>query len=152
MRMARRIVFLIAAAVLLLNLPYLWGLQPYVVLSGSLRPEIPEGSLIYVEIREDPQPEEKLVCIRKPEEGSGENARQVLGVLKFTIPGAGYLMKILDAPVLCVFAAGVCLPVEGAFSLWRKCERREGDSGRKKKYVFRKVLQFWGLLFPEKKL
>lgn len=33
---------------LALSLPILWGLRPYIVMSGSMEPTLPVGSLIYV--------------------------------------------------------------------------------------------------------
>ena len=63
MKMLRRIAFVMAAMMFLLNLPYLWGLQPYVVLSSSMSPQVPAGAVIYVDVRKDTEQGKETVYV-----------------------------------------------------------------------------------------
>lgn len=153
MKMLRRIAFVMAAMMFLLNLPYLWGLQPYVVLSSSMSPQVPAGAVIYVDVRKDTEQGKETVYVAENGADSiTKSSGQVLGVLRFQIPYLGYFMKILDFPFLCVMMVLIGLHLWSLLFCQQCRAEKKGDSGRKKKYGFRKVLQFWGLLFPKKKL
>lgn len=153
MKILKSIAFMMAVLILFLTLPCLWGLQPYVVLSSSLKPEIPAGSVIYVDVRENVE-EAHTVYVQEGElEKSEKSQDQILGVWKYTIPYLGYLIKILDFPFMCFWTVCAGLLCKYCFLPWYWAHQKKGGVfSRKKNYGFRKVLQFWGLLFPKKKL
>ena len=147
MKMLRRIAFVMAAMMFLLNLPYLWGLQPYVVLSSSMSPQVPAGAVIYVDVRKDTEQGKETVYVAENGADSiTKSSGQVLGVLRFQIPYLGYFMKILDFPFLCVMMVLI-----GLHCFVNSAERRKkAIPGEKRNTVLERFYNF-GVCFFQKR-
>ena len=81
---------------------------------------------------------------------TGEAEGQILGVLKFIIPYVGYVRRILNLPLLLAFFLCICLWQKYPLPSPNKYLKKQEKYGESEK--IRKVSQFWGLLFLEKKL
>ena len=124
----------IVCAVLLLSLPVLWGVKPYMVMSGSMEPTLPIGALVYVEKTEVIEEGEIIAfdvgngqicvhrCVEIKEDGTfvtkGDantvedvtsiTRSQIIGKSVYVLPFAGFLVQFLQMPLGILFI-GVCL-------------------------------------------
>jgi len=120
------VIFIWAIAIFMV-VPEIFGLHPYIVLSGSMEPKVPVGSVVYVrKIKENPKindivafqlenGEEVLHRIIEQKEdgtyitkGDANNTidgvklkkDNITGIYAMHIPQIGYLVSILDAKVI----------------------------------------------------
>lgn len=118
-----------------LFVPRLFGMNPYVVLSGSMEPEISTGSLVYIKDTKETYEPGDVVAFHTSDllvvhriyaygedgtfitkgdsnehpDGRSLDPSDILGECIFTIPGAGYLVSMFQSQT--IQAGGLSVPV-----------------------------------------
>ena len=118
-----------------LFVPRLFGMNPYVVLSGSMEPEISTGSLVYIKDTKETYEPGDVVAFHTSDllvvhriyaygedgtfitkgdsnehpDGRSLDPSDILGECIFTVPGAGYLVSMFQSQT--IQAGGLSVPV-----------------------------------------
>ena len=119
-----------------LFVPRLFGMNPYMVLSGSMEPEISTGSLVYIKDTKETYEPGDVVAFHTSDllvvhriyaygedgtfitkgdanehpDGRSLDPSDILGECIFTIPGAGYLVSIFQSQTIQVGGFSVPVP------------------------------------------
>lgn len=119
------IIFLVIIAIISI-LPRFFGMKPYIVLSGSMEPNIKTGSMAYIDIRQDPYSmhtgdiityqlndssithriiDETVTTVITKGDANEEpdyspvSRQDILGKFLFSIPYLGYLYSYISTPL-----------------------------------------------------
>ena len=118
------IIFVLIAAILII--PILFGVKPFIVMSGSMSPTVKVGSLAYIDTHTDPEKikvgdivaygmngtvvTHRVVDIDGKNfttKGDANNAvdlcprtqKQIIGKLRYSIPYMGYIAYFIQSPI-----------------------------------------------------
>ena len=118
------IVFVLIAAILII--PMLFGIKPFIVMSGSMSPTVRVGSLAYIDTYTDPEKIEVgdivayrmdgMVVTHRVVDIEGKNIttkgdandaidlsprtqNQIIGKLRYSIPYMGYVAYFIQSPI-----------------------------------------------------